>query len=108
MSDNQAGGATMIAETSRVGKRGTIVIPAAIRRRLRIEEGAFVIVEEREDGVLIRPAAVMPIEMYTAERRAEFLLSNAIDSEDYARAREEVRRMGLDPDAIPHYAAGGD
>lgn len=57
----------MIAETSRVGKRGTIVIPAAIRRRLRIEEGAFVIVEEREDGVLIRPAAVMPIEMYTAD-----------------------------------------
>ncbi len=94
----------MITETSRVGKRGTIVIPAAIRRRLKIEEGAFVIVEEREGGVLIRPAAVMPIEIYTAERRAEFLLSNAVDSEDYARAREEVRRMGLDPDAIPHYA----
>lgn len=98
----------MIAETSRVGKRGTIVIPVAIRRRLRIEEGAFVIVEEREDGVLIRPAAVMPIEMNTAERRAEFLLSNAIDAEDYARAREEVRRTGLDPDAIPHYVVAGD
>ncbi len=81
---------------------------AVNREILRIEEGAFVIVEEREDGVLIRPAAVMPIEMYTAERRAEFLLSNAIDSEDYARAREEVRRMGLDPDAIPHYAVAGD
>lgn len=98
----------MKAETSRVGKRGTIVIPAAIRRRLKIEEGAVVMVEEREDGVLIRPAAVIPIEMYTPERRAEFLLSNAIDPEDYARAREEVRRMGLDPDAIPHYVATGD
>lgn len=98
----------MKAETSRVGKRGTIVIPAAIRRRLKIEEGTVVMVEEREDGVLIRPAAVIPIEMYTPERRAEFLLSNAIDPEDYARAREEVRRMGLDPDAIPHYVATGD
>ncbi|WP_337287261.1 AbrB/MazE/SpoVT family DNA-binding domain-containing protein [Candidatus Methylomirabilis sp.] len=98
----------MIAETSRVGKRGTIVIPAAIRRRLKIEEGAVVMVEEREDGILIRPAVVMPIEMYTAERRAEFLLSNAIDAEDYARACEEVRRMGLDPDAIPHYTTAGD
>jgi len=95
----------MIAETSKVGKRGTIVIPAAIRRRLKIEEGAVVIVEEREGGILIRPAAVMPIEMYTAERRAEFLLSNAVDAEDYARACEEVRRMRLDPDAIPHYYA---
>lgn len=98
----------MKAETSRVGKRGTIVIPAAIRRRLKIEEGTVVMVEEREDGVLIRPAAVIPIEMYTPERRAEFLLSNAIDPEDYARTREEVRRMGLDPDAIPHYVATGD
>lgn len=97
-----------MAETSRVGRRGTIVIPAAIRHRLKIEEGTFVIVEEREDGVLIRPAAVMPIEIYTAERRAEFLLSNAIDAEDYARAREEVKAMGLDPDAIPHYAASGN
>ncbi|VUZ84744.1 SpoVT / AbrB like domain protein [Candidatus Methylomirabilis lanthanidiphila] len=97
-----------MVETSRVGRRGTIVIPAAIRHRLKIEEGAFVIVEEREDGVLIRPAALMPIEIYTAERRAEFLLSNAVDAEDYARAREEVRAMGLDPDAIPHYTAAGN
>jgi AbrB family looped-hinge helix DNA binding protein len=36
----------MIAETSRVGKRGTIVIPAAIRRHLKIEEGAVVMVEK--------------------------------------------------------------
>jgi len=97
-----------MTETSKVGKRGTIVIPAAIRHRLKIEEGTFVIVEEREDGILIRPAAVMPIEMYTAERRAEFLLSNAIDAEDYARACEEVRRMGLDPDAVSHYAVTRD
>ena len=43
------------------------------------------------------------VEIYTAARRAEFLLSNAVDEEDYAWTREEVRAMGLDPDAIPHY-----
>jgi hypothetical protein len=41
-------------------------------------------------------------ELYTPERKAEFLLSNAIDAEDYARAIEEVKKMGLDPDMVPH------
>ena len=65
------------------------------------------IAEEREDGVLIRPAVVMPIEIYTPERRAEFLLSSAVDADDYARAIEEVREMGLDPAAILHHKPTG-
>jgi hypothetical protein len=31
------------------------------------------------------------------------LLSNAVDAQDYARAEEEVRRLGLEPAAIPHH-----
>ena len=92
----------MPPSTSRVGKKGTVVIPAALRRRFGIEEGSLVIAEDREEGILIRPAATIPLEIYTPERRAEFLLSNAVDEEDYARAKEEVRKMGLDPDIIPH------
>ena len=92
----------MPQSTSRVGKRGTVVIPAALRRRFGIEEGSLVIAEDREEGILIRPAVAVPLESYTPQRRAEFLLSNAVDEEDYARAKEEVRKMGLDPDAIPH------
>ena len=92
----------MPQSTSRVGKRGTIVIPAALRRRFGIEEGSLVIVEGREEGILIRPAVAVPLESYTPKRRAEFLLSNAVDAEDYARAQEEVRKMGFEPAAIPH------
>jgi AbrB family looped-hinge helix DNA binding protein len=89
-------------ETSKVGKRGAIVIPASLRKRFGIEEGTLVITEEREDGILIRPAVALPVENYSQERVAEFLLSNAVDAEDYANAVERVRAMGLDPDAIPH------
>ena len=92
----------MPQSTSRVGKRGTVVIPAALRRRFGIEEGSLIIAEDREEGILIRPAVAVPLESYTPERRAEFLLSGAVDEEDYARAKEEVRKIGLDPDAIPH------
>jgi hypothetical protein len=41
-------------------------------------------------------------EIYTPERKAEFLLSNATNRADYRRARKEVRKLGLDPDSIPH------
>ena len=93
----------MSQSTSRVGKRGTVVIPAALRRRFGIEEGSLLIAEDREEGILIRPAVAVPLESYSQERKAEFLLSNAVDVEDYARAEEEVRKMGLDPDAIAHH-----
>jgi AbrB family looped-hinge helix DNA binding protein len=92
----------MTGEPTRVGKRGTVVIPSRLRRRFGIEEGSLVIAEEREEGVLIRPAVVLPIEHYSVERKAEFLLSNAVDAKDYARAVREVRKLGLDPDRIPH------
>jgi len=96
----------MIRETSKMGKRGTLVITAALRRRFGFDEGSLVIEEEREDGVLIRPAVAMPVEIYTPERRAEFLLSNAVGMEDYERARKEVSKLGIDPDTVPHRKPG--
>lgn len=89
-------------ESAKVGKRGAIIVPARLRKRFGIEEGTLVLAEEREDGILIRPAIVMPVEKYSPERKAEFLLSNAINRADYQRARKEVRKLGLDPDSIPH------
>jgi AbrB family looped-hinge helix DNA binding protein len=92
----------MQQSTSRVGKRGTVVIPAALRRRFGIQEGSLIIAEGREEGILLRPALAVPLENYSPQRKAEFLLSNAVDGEDYARAEEEVRKMGLDPATISH------
>ena len=44
----------------------------------------------------------MPVEEYSTERKAEFLLSNAVDEVDYAWAVREVRKLGVDPDAVLH------
>ena len=93
----------MPQSTSRVGKRGAVVIPVALRRRFGIEEGSLLIAEGREEGILLRPALAVPLlESYSPERKAEFLLSNAVDGKDYARAEEEVRKLGLDPASMPH------
>ena len=83
------------------------MIPAKLRRRFGIDEGSEVIAEERPEGILIRPAVMVPIELYTDQRKAEFLMSNAADAADYARAVEEVRAMGLDPKKIAHHKPAG-
>lgn len=89
-------------ETSRVGKRGTIVVPARLRQRFGLEEGTLLIAEEQSGGILLRSAVAVPVESYTAERKAEFLLNNAVDAGDYALAVKEVRKLGLSPRKIPH------
>lgn len=89
-------------ETIKIGRRGTVVIPVSMRRNYRLEEGSLVIAEARPDGVLLRPVVTLPVEIYSAERKAEFLLNNTVTADDYASAVKEVRNMGLDPETIPH------
>jgi AbrB family looped-hinge helix DNA binding protein len=89
-------------QSARVGKRGAIIVPANLRKRFGIEEGTIVTAEEKEDGILIRPAVVIPVERYSPERKAEFLLSTAVDKSDYRKARSAVRKLGIDPDSVPH------
>lgn len=91
-----------ISESSKIGRRGTLVIPASLRKRFGLQEGDPVIAEETPEGILIRPAVTLPVERYSDRRKAELLLANAVDDEDSRRVREEVRALGIDPDSIPH------
>ncbi len=92
----------MKKEVTKIGKRGVVVIPAALRQQLHLHEGDLMIAENHGDGILLKLAVALPIEMYSPERKAEFILSNAVDPSDYKAARKEVKAMGLDPDKIPH------
>jgi AbrB family looped-hinge helix DNA binding protein len=92
----------MEIETTKIGKRGAVVIPAGLRRKYGFEEGSLVVAEAREEGVLLRPAVMLPLERYTPERKAEFLLNNAVTPEDYAWALKEIKKLGIDPKTIPH------
>jgi AbrB family looped-hinge helix DNA binding protein len=92
----------MHSETGKIGKKGVFTIPASLRKRFGLHDGSLVIAEERDEGILLRPALAAPLEMYDDRRVAEFLLSNATDAADYEAACVEVRGMGLNPDTIPH------
>lgn len=93
--------ATKTARTTML-KDGTVLIPEEVRREFGLAEGAPLTIEASDEGILLRPIGEEELEIYTSERKAEFLLNNAMDPEDYAWATEETRRMGLDPTAIPH------
>ena len=97
----------MSVEVTKVGKRGMVVIPSQLRKEFGLEEGSLVIAEKTNDGVLFRPAVALPTEIYSKERQAELLLSNAVDPEDYRKAVEEVKKMGLEPEKIAHYKPKG-
>lgn len=95
------------ASALKVGKRGTVVVPVNLRHKYGFHEGVIIIAEERDDGLLLRPAMAVPLEAYSDQRKAEFLLSNAVDQEDYERARAAVRELGVDPDSVDHHRPDG-
>ena len=80
----------------------TVVIPAGLRQAYGIKEGSHLILESRREGVLLKPVITLPVEIYTPERKAEFLLNNTVTPDDYRWAVNEVRKMGLNPEKIPH------
>jgi bifunctional DNA-binding transcriptional regulator/antitoxin component of YhaV-PrlF toxin-antitoxin module len=93
-------------ETVYVGQGGDVPLPPSIRERAGISAGSAVTLEARDGMVIVRTSDLDP-EIYTPERKAEFLLSNAVDATDYAAACDEVRKMGLDPNRIPHHRPVG-
>lgn len=59
-----------------MNSRGTLTLPKELRNRLGLKEAGQVVAEETAEGILLRPGATFPIEMYTQERIAEFRLSD--------------------------------
>jgi len=70
-----------VSETSKVGKRGTFVIPAKLRNRFGLKEGSLVIAEETPEGILLRPAIAMPTQVFTQEQVEELLLEGLASGE---------------------------
>ena len=86
-----------------MGKRGTLVIAASLRKIYGLEDGTDVLQEATPEGVLIRPAATVPVRVYSDRDQAMFRLNNACSPEEYESARQAVRALGLDPSKIAHH-----
>jgi AbrB family looped-hinge helix DNA binding protein len=58
--------------TLTVTERGTITLPAKLRRQLGIKADDQLIAEAVPEGLLLRPAVTLPVEIYSDARIAEF------------------------------------
>jgi antitoxin PrlF len=54
-------------QTLLVSNRGQITLPASVRKRLGIQSGGIVTLEEKDNVVVLRPAAVVEMETYSDE-----------------------------------------
>jgi AbrB family looped-hinge helix DNA binding protein len=55
-----------------VSSRGQITLPSSVRKRLGIQSGGVVTLEEKDNVVMLRPAAVIEIETYSSEEIAQW------------------------------------
>ena len=82
-------------DTVKPGRNGQLSLPRAVMKRLHLQGNETLLLDVSDDGVIrLRPAAVLPIEMYTPERIAEFERESDVDEDTRAAVREALSRAG--------------
>jgi AbrB family looped-hinge helix DNA binding protein len=74
-------------EIAQLSRRGTLTLPADIRRTLGLQEGDVLTVRLSGRSIVLTPAVVTPIELYTEERISEFEQSAQLSDDELGRAR---------------------
>ena len=58
--------------TLTMNSRGVVTLPAKLRQAMGLKADYQLIAEMTSEGLLLRPAVTLPIEIYTDERIREF------------------------------------
>jgi len=58
--------------TVTVTSRGVVTLPAKLRRTLGLKADNLLIAESTPEGLLLRPAVTLPVEIYSKKRIREF------------------------------------
>jgi antitoxin PrlF len=58
--------------TVTITSRGVVTLPAKLRHALGLQADDQLIAETTPDGLLLRPAVTLPVEIYSPEREREF------------------------------------
>src|SRR5260370_37663768 len=77
--------------TLTITDRGTITLPARLRRQLGLKADDQLIVEATPEGLLLRPAVTVPVEIDSDARIAEFDAAEAELGEILRRTRPARR-----------------
>jgi len=79
-------------EVVRLGKKGQVSIPKAVLKRLGLAGEALLLVDVTPEGaILLKPAGVYPIEIYSEKRINEFLAEGRLTPEEQRRVKRRIR-----------------
>ena len=79
-----------MSETLIVSSRGQITLPAAIRKRLGINGGDVVILEDRGSEIVLKPGVVLEIRHYGEEDIARWDDDDKLEDEERAHILNAV------------------
>lgn len=77
--------------TLTVTSRGVVTLPAKLRQTLGIKADDVLVAETTPEGLLLRPAVTLPVEIYSEERVREFDKAEA-ELAKVLRPRKKSRR----------------
>jgi antitoxin PrlF len=76
-----------------ITSRGVITLPAKIRQALGLKADDHLIAETTPEGLLLRPALTMPVEIYTPERVREFDAAEQELAQYFAQKAPAAKRV---------------
>lgn len=76
--------------TLTVSSRGVVTLPAKLRQALGLKPDDQLIAETTPEGLLLRPAVTLPVELYTGKRIREFDEAEA-ELDKALRSRKRAR-----------------
>ncbi len=79
--------------TLRIGPRGTVTLPKPLRVQYSMETHDLLLAEPTAEGILLRPAVALPIEIYSDARLAEFQQSEQELEQTLARTPKLRSRL---------------
>ena len=82
-----------MSETLIVSSRGQITLPARLRKRYGIKGGDVVILEERGNEVVLKPAVVLELDTYSDEQIAEWDANDRLADAERRQLIEAAEKM---------------
>jgi AbrB family looped-hinge helix DNA binding protein len=90
----------MATTTIKMGKRGTIVLPAKLRKQFGLGDGSLLVTEAKDGEIRLRPAFLYEPPVWSPEEKAYFILINSMTKEEWDRNLPYVLELGVDPTKI--------
>ncbi len=87
----------MATTTIKMGKRGTIVLPAKLRKQFGLEDGSLLVTEAKDGEIRIRPAFLYEPPVWSPEETAYYILINSMTKDEWDENLPYVLELGVDP-----------